>query len=946
MLQFNEIVNLREEVCKGIQCEEWFRASGDELVFESVKLVGRENDGTFLFRYNTTTLPTGGGLNLQTHIGLCHLAENRVKTLLSLEAGKEEDVVHCTINETSTVIVFCIASDGPIKTRSSANKDMRLYLADVHAGMRRKTVPIEIVAERLENTKSAQFIHGTALDRKARLIVFEHTEYIGVLTLPLDSTGRLKDKEKSYKPDWIIGKHYWYQWDVDKQHLYTIAQDLNNDSIVLNVYQTSDKVTLQHLFLLPIEIDSKTTRPRLSRLNVEQRSQDRNIIVLTSSDSTNDGLLCLCNQVPYTRRDKSEVDLPFTLSYEILSFVHGKKFKVSVPNVPGRLRKVCIHFTLIGNFLLAYLPEVFTHILNVQDVAELGVLNIISGGESHSRVADGRGVLSRLNLPNIRGKHTGVFMYDSDCMSLYNVSISELALQDKFSEKWPSQPRELPVFCTPAELTNQLAILQHLLQTTTDIQRTPQLLESLKNDIANSDTAEVLSEYLIGSAFAVACKKPEITKIFCRLLPFTCTPTERSHKVPTGSGGKEGAVSIHIEDWPLKMLLSNDTSIGKECDFFVFLNLVQTKRAIKRFNVANVTRKLAEKHVPISRERASSSLKDKLFSLVRKESVRRESPPSSPDARKMSIHSITECLPDSLLNEDVNEQVVSGLADALFEYLKDCYPSYYSKAYSTRAGRPSLPFIVDVKKQQREFEVMCRSYSRILVNQVKVLLYHLYNILELKELYNKHNHEDLHKALLMFERYQLAVEDLGLPLPSEFPTLLTTLAYQSLHPVEFMQYVNNGMVELTEDFLEVLAVDKTPSKAIVKCECLARMPKEQAVHWSHKLTDSPLVGGTATRLVADDIFARYCSSTTPRPRTRSKGPQALRTLPSTSSLAGSEISEEDFETELPDSYNYSVKKLMAAGWIPGTNGVTLSMLERAVFYHTTEEDVSQIYLGS
>jgi len=52
--------------------------------------------------------------------------------------------------------------------------EMRLYVADVQHGVRRDTVQFEIVAGRLENTKSAQFIHQA--DRKVKLVVFEHSE--------------------------------------------------------------------------------------------------------------------------------------------------------------------------------------------------------------------------------------------------------------------------------------------------------------------------------------------------------------------------------------------------------------------------------------------------------------------------------------------------------------------------------------------------------------------------------------------------------------------------------------------------------------------------------------------------------------------------------------------------------------------------------------------------
>jgi len=58
----------------------------------------------------------------------------------------------------------------------------------------------------------------------------------------------LKDKvAKRYKPDWIIGKHFWYQWDVDKQHLFTITSDNSDMGGFLDVYQPSERTTLDKL---------------------------------------------------------------------------------------------------------------------------------------------------------------------------------------------------------------------------------------------------------------------------------------------------------------------------------------------------------------------------------------------------------------------------------------------------------------------------------------------------------------------------------------------------------------------------------------------------------------------------------------------------------------------------------------------------------------------------
>ena len=38
------------------------------------------------------------------------------------------------------------------------------------------------------------------------------------------------------------------------------------------------------------------------------------------------------------------------------------------------------------------------------------------------------------------------------------------------------------------------------------------------------------------------------------------------------------------------------------------------------------------------------------------------------------------------------------------------------------------------------------------------------------------------------------------------------------------------------------------------------MDRDKALRWAHKLMDSPLVGATATRIVAEDIFIKYSST--------------------------------------------------------------------------------------
>lgn len=61
--------------------------------------------------------------------------------------------------------------------------------------------------------------------------------------------------------------------------------------------------------------------------------------------------------------------------------------------------------------------------------------------------------------------------------------------------------------------------------------------------------------------------------------------------------------------------------------------------------------------------------------------------------------------------------------------------SYYP---NTRSSGTRIPiFTVDLKRQQREFETMCWEYGKILLNRVKILLYNLYHLFELRERFDK-----------------------------------------------------------------------------------------------------------------------------------------------------------------------------------------------------------------
>ena len=59
----------------------------------------------------------------------------------------------------------------------------------------------------------------------------------------------------------------------------------------------------------------------------------------------------------------------------------------------------------------------------------------------------------------------------------------------------------------------------------------------------------------------------------------------------------------------------------------------------------------------------------------------------------------------------------------------------------------------------------------------------------------------------LLEAYQLALLELGLPLPMGFHTLFISMGYLTLEKALFLQYLRNGVLTPTKKFVELLLED-------------------------------------------------------------------------------------------------------------------------------------------
>lgn len=466
-----------------------------------------------------------------------------------------------------------------------------------------------------------------------------------------------------------------------------------------------------------------------------------------------------------------------------------------------------IQFLLLGNFVVAFVPKVMLHIINVNVHTDPCHHVILKGDHAPSLPGnDMERVLTMALTDNRISSDVSSSVFDVDSQIFYSCRLESKGLLRIFKE---TDDTEL-----------KLSILHIVIVNTREYSIAIQMIEHVCQSPFSLDTFRLFQEFIVALSFAnILSDSPAFLS---RHLPLTTTLTYHGNIYKNRDGSKY--VILRCSELPnfVKQLLvqsdqkfvipspdqlydythTSTDALGHLC-FNAVLSQPHIYKRLSLEELAAQVRLLAlstpspvSKRSTMKKEKQSDTNKStigKSGNFMDKLKVLIQSPRlgNSQGSRDQSI----PCLPFLLPDEDIESALrlrLYLLRDRLFQVMT-CSLSLRSK-YSTSSM---------VSK--------CEIYWKELQSSSRILLHIIWDSLK----FSNENHPlqmPIHRQpaieenilFQLLESFYTAHMELGIPAPLGFATLFICMGYMCLEPSVFIQYLCNDVFLPTKRFLQIL----------------------------------------------------------------------------------------------------------------------------------------------
>ncbi|KAJ8933460.1 hypothetical protein NQ314_014017 [Rhamnusium bicolor] len=314
----------------------------------------------------------------------------------------------------------------------------------------------------------------------------------------------------------------WAQWDPVQQTLYYIHNRKRNRCLVEGeeeiVEASGTKITptlsgLQFNDELPHEtvLNIPLNLPHLSSISgscfiyeddtVPLRIHDCSLDLIVLTDAK--GFVCVCHHYLYQPVvDLNDEDTsPVHFAYSVTVLHHSCVIHCVIPEIPwNKAKKIRPLFTLNGDHLVIFIPEVCTHLLDIglmhEPCCHITTKPIISNIETHL-----------LCLAPIVSEELG-YVVNLATLDLIDINISTSLLVETFK--------------TETLLENKLSILHYLILHSEETDIASELISWQAERPFTLGFPQMLREYLIGTSYAsVKRNLPSDANKLINLLPVT-----------------------------------------------------------------------------------------------------------------------------------------------------------------------------------------------------------------------------------------------------------------------------------------------------------------------------------------------------------------------------------------------------------------------------------------
>ena len=808
ILKFKELYNFNHIVDKHLITD--LQPSQAEEVKSTVKIIGQERSGSFLFAWI---------VNQATYIAI-HYPNGPIHTLL-YRFSEPTNIVSAAVNEDTSLLAFTTI------TETSDNPTFSTYIVNIHS----EAAPVPLKLDTLYYHK-VLFLKSMGFDYRklgtvrpeAKLLLIMHKVGVVFYQLHLRTIQNCTVISDEPKEERITEEIDWYQWDSINQWLY-YARFYNPEERALSLTcidlsQTYHIVLFCLQFSLPYDsfhYTGKTTYYSSPGAFILPQ-KEINIQIL----HVKDGPWCMCIQ----HNDGSHTeDGQYKIEYSVFMMHNGHALKGFVNLNEKPEHGISLYFMLLGQFVAIYAPGYLFHLLNVGAKSD-PCHHLILGKEFTPnlpcQVPNPR--LSYVMSTSLIGEFDSTFM-ECNLNISYQCQLNQVAF--------------LYLFKVHAHV--KLSLIHLALVCLRQPELANSMISSLAQNPLSHDVPDILAEYIISAAYA--SMQYECKTVVLKQLPLTTKSTFQGIIVKDS----QNRTSVRLQCTPIKKFVhqlqgQSEATFDLNHPEELMTYIPEGPLGVLYFNAVLSTSNIDRLHLPsiMSSPHAGGSLP--------KLDTAGASPPQQKTGRSASdsvIGRITATLTgrkkgssssNQLSNETLSFLTVDGDFQDLLATQKEtlrykCY-DFYSKRLPLR-----LKTVI---------HNVAKSYSSNLLLQLQVVLDTIWKIVGFTLENNPidrpiHSDSPAREILLyeLIEGYFLALNQLKLPVPEGFHSFFVIMGYRCLDRLLFIQYLENGVLHITQRFVDALIADIDNGNDDIIMEIFSHLEPEAAQKAFKKWDDAP-----------------------------------------------------------------------------------------------------------
>ena len=833
LLSFDETFNFSQFVKEHLVVDQSKEVA--EVITKSAHIVGQERDGSVLFSWD---VPVGASLSRYvTKVGL--YSTSRLSYQVLYTHDETITIICASVNADRTLLAF--------STREIAdtNVSYESFIAEIQPQGRMLSLnlgscdfrKVQFIYASSQNGGSRRPNRSPSLN--ARLLVIIPGHWICLYIFNLETVDKGVMITRQPKSSLLTENAPWYQWDPVNQWLYytrfeTTASGSSRktrNSLMLCVLSFEESV--EHTVFtvsLPISYPSDHYLGSATfydnQVALSPPIHELNMCVLHNDE----GLWCVCLQnpgknaamsSPQPTRKQGDQEAETEIHYSVFIIHNGHVMDARVTLPGSSTRQYHLSFMLFQSCVVAYIPGVLFHLLNVgprTDPCHHLILDHVNSpilptmqGSTAKVFAPAKPHADCPILVNAVSTDNGYSIMDTDSQIIYNCCLDPAGLLELF--KNPST--------SPQTQESLLHLMLVTFQLHTEVLK---MLEYVCQTPVSLSDPRIFAEFLM--SFSYSCVESDYRHYLVKQLPLTISRTYQGGIYRNSNGSKyvllrcsemQGFIKQVLVQSDQRMLaISEDERLmfdyprNDRFNQLVYLSYLNQPNVYQRISIEEISSRASSPAVLFAYFNSGAS------NVVKKKAAKRKKITTSPEhlhksgsimgRLKLLINSpksnrasasdeIVDDMPFLLPDEDLNTE----------QFRKDVI---IQDLIRKSLGRKlKLTNKISSTHVQATAEGYWEELQRASLILLKVIWESLEFTMATHPLFESIHRQASSSEVVLFElleSYQMAHIEVGLPLPSGFHTLFISMGYLCLAPVVFLQYLKNGVFTPTTRFLHLL----------------------------------------------------------------------------------------------------------------------------------------------